>query len=155
MGGYWYPARKITVQGEVDWLNAQVSFSENNGRRVVTGVVTGNALPVGHQTGNFLIDFYDPVYQIDWNPNPIMGCTIQLSLPLDPNLAATASCVSMGMVEIPLNRVVVYNALDDAERNARPMRSRTGALDIFRDRVSIITTAPALTRVRHINWCIR
>ncbi len=89
MGGYWYPARKITIQGEVDWLNAQVSFSENDGRRVVTG----NALPVGHQTGNSPIDFYDPAYQIDWNPNPIMGRTIQLSLPLDPNLAATGSCV--------------------------------------------------------------
>ena len=48
VGDYWYPARKITVQGEVDWPNAQVSFSENNGRRVVTG----NALPVGHPTGN-------------------------------------------------------------------------------------------------------
>ena len=53
----------------------------------------------------------------------------------------------MGMVGIPLNRVVVYNALDDAERDASPMRSRTGAPDIPRDRVSIITTAPALVRV--------
>ena len=35
-GDYWYLARKITVQGEVDWPNAQVSFSENNVRRVVT-----------------------------------------------------------------------------------------------------------------------
>ncbi len=47
-GDYWYLARKITVQGEVDWPNAEVSFGENNGRRVVTG----NALPVGHPTGN-------------------------------------------------------------------------------------------------------
>ena len=75
------------VQGEVDRLNTQVSSSENNKRRVVTG----NALPVGHPTGNFPIDFYDPAYQIDRNPNAIMGRTIQLSLPLDPNLTATAS----------------------------------------------------------------
>ena len=114
VGDYWYPARKITVQGEVDWPNAQVSFSENNGRRVVTG----NALPVGHPTGNFPIDFYDPAYQIDRNPNAIMGRTVQLFLPLDPILAATPSCVSMGMVGIALNGVAVYNALDDAGRDA-------------------------------------
>ena len=87
MGDYCYPSRKIMVQGEVDRLNTQVSSSENNKRRVVTG----NALPVGHPTGNFPIDFYDPAYQIDRNPNAIMGRTIQLSLPLDPNLTATAS----------------------------------------------------------------
>ena len=75
------------VQGEVDRLNTQVSSSENNKRIVVAG----NALPVGHPTGNFPIDFYDPAYQIDRNPNAIMGRTIQLSLPLDPNLTATAS----------------------------------------------------------------
>ena len=48
--------------------------------------------------GGFPTDFYDPIYQIDRNPNPVMGRTIQLSLPLDPNLAATASCVSMGIL---------------------------------------------------------
>ena len=89
MGDYCYPARKLTAQSEVDWLNAQVYFSKSNGRRVVTG----NALSVAHPTGNSPIDFYDPAYQIDRNPNAIMGRTIHLSLPLDPNVAAIASCV--------------------------------------------------------------
>ena len=47
-----------------------------------------------------------------------MGRTVQLSLPLDPILAATPSCVSMGMVEIALNGVSVYDALDDNGRDA-------------------------------------
>ena len=65
MGDYWYPARKITVRGEVGWPDAVVSFEESNGRRVVTG----NALPVGHPTGTFPIRSNDPAYQIDRNPN--------------------------------------------------------------------------------------
>ena len=61
----------------------------------------------------------------------------------------------MGMVGIALNGVVAYNALMMPGEMWRPMRSRTGAADIPRDRVSIINTAPALARVRHIDWCIR
>ena len=86
---YWYPARKITVRGEVGWPDALVSFEESNGRRVVTG----NALPVGHPTGTFPIRSNDPAYQIDRNPNAISGHTVDLSLPLDSIMAATASCV--------------------------------------------------------------
>jgi hypothetical protein len=89
VGDYWYPARKITVRGEVGWPDAVVSFEESNGRRVVTG----NALPVGHPTGTFPIRSNDPAYQIDRNPNAISGHTVDLSLPLDSIMAATASCV--------------------------------------------------------------
>ena len=78
----------------------------------------GNALPVGHPTGTFPIRSNDPAYQIDRNPNAISGHTVDLSLPLDPIMAATASCVPMGIVGISLNGVAVYNALDDAGRDA-------------------------------------
>ena len=81
------PRKKDNRAGEVGWPDAVVSSEESNGRRVVTG----NALPVGHPTGTFPTKSNDPAYQIDRNPNAIMGRTIQLSLPLDPNLTATAS----------------------------------------------------------------
>ena len=80
--------------------------------------MTGNALPVGHPTGTSPIKSNDPAYQIGRNPNAISGHTVDLSLPLDPIMAATASCVPMGIVGISLNGVAVYNALDDAGRDA-------------------------------------
>jgi len=76
--------------------------------------VIGNALPVGHPTGTFPIKSNDPAYQIDRNPNAISGHRVDLSLSLDPIMAATASCVPMGIVGISLNGVAVYNALDYA-----------------------------------------
>ena len=63
----------------------------------------GNAIPVGHPTGTFPIKSNDLAYQIDRNPNAISGHRVDLSLSLDPIMAATASCVSMGIVGISLN----------------------------------------------------
>jgi len=114
VGAYWYPARKLTVQGEVEWPDAQVGHGQVGGNRLITG----NALPLGHPTGIFPIRLNDPAYQIDRNPNAISSHSVDLELPLNPTLAATPSCVPMGMVGIALNGVAVYNALDDAGLDA-------------------------------------
>jgi len=114
VGDYWYPARKLAVQGEVDWPSAQVSLEIISGKRVISG----NGLPVGHPTGTYPVSISDPAYQIDRNPNSISAQMVQVSLPLNPTLAATPSCLSLGTIAITLTGVSVFNALDGAGRDA-------------------------------------
>lgn len=101
----------------MDWPNAEVSIDSGdsgNGKRITAG----NGLPVGHPTGNFPIRSSDPANQIDRNPNSISAQTLQYSLPLNPTLAATPSCVSMGAIAVALNGIVLFNALDALGRDA-------------------------------------
>ncbi|MCH8987626.1 MAG: YHYH protein [Chloroflexi bacterium] len=114
VGDFWYPARKWTVQGEIDWPSAQVSFEIVNGRRVISG----NGLPVGHPTGTYPISSSDPAYQIDINPHSIGEQVVEFSLPLNPTLAATPSCTSAGTIAVALTGVAVFNALDAVGRDA-------------------------------------
>ena len=114
VGDYWYPDRKLAVQGEVNWPSAQVSFEIINGRRVISG----NGLPVGHPTGTYPIRSSDPASEFDNNPGTISAQVVEISLPLNPTLAATPSCLDLGTIAVALNGVSVYNALDGAGRDA-------------------------------------
>ena len=113
-GDFWHPARKLAVHGEIYWPNAQVSFDVKDGRRVISG----NGLPVGHPTGTYPVSSGDPAYLIDRNPNSISAQVVQVSLPLNPTLATTPSCLSLGTIAVALNGVSVFNALDGAGRDA-------------------------------------
>ena len=112
--GYWYPAQKIAVLGENVWANTIFTVEVKDGARLVTG----NGLPVGHPTGNFPIARNDPAYKFDPNPNAISEQSVEFSLPLHPNLAATPSCIPMGMVGVATNGVAFFNGLDAAGRDA-------------------------------------
>lgn len=110
----WEPSRKIHVQGDVPWPDAKFTITTADGiRRIV-----GNGLPLNHGTGIFPVEASDPAYRIDRNPNRIEAQQITLNLPLSPQIAAKASCLPMGMVGITTNGVAVFNALDDAGRDA-------------------------------------
>ena len=113
-GSTWDATRKIWVQGEVLWPNARFSLQTTATERMLSG----NALPVGHATGNFPIARSDPAYQIDRNPNTIVEQTLSFTLPLQPTLSASAGCVPMGMIGVALNGVPIFNALDAAGRDA-------------------------------------
>jgi YHYH protein len=105
--------QKAVVAGRVHW-DGKVRF-------VVRGnglLVTGNGLPEGTPTGQFPISPSDPAHAYDTNPNSIESQTVLLTLPARPQLAATASCVPMGMVGIAVNGVALFDALDDAHRDA-------------------------------------
>jgi hypothetical protein len=104
---------KVVVSGHVQWPGT-VRFAVRNGRLVVRG----NGLPVTTTTGSFPISPGDPAHVYDRNPNSIERQTVLLSLPLQPKPAASPSCLPMGMVGITVNGVALFNALDDANRDA-------------------------------------
>jgi YHYH protein len=117
-GDTWDLTQKLQVQGRVLWPNAEFRIATENNDRVVSRVINGNSLPVNTPTGTFPIGYDDPAFEIDRNPNSIAPQNILLNLPANPQPAASASCVPMGMIGIALNGVPIYNALDDAGRDA-------------------------------------
>ncbi len=104
---------KVVVSGHVPWPG-RVRFAARNGRLLVMG----NGLPVKTATGRFPISPSDPAYAYDRNPNAIEQQNVLLSLPLDPKPAATPSCLPLGMIGIAVNGVALFDALDDANRDA-------------------------------------
>lgn len=110
----WDATRKIHVQGDVQWPDALFSINATgDGRQIV-----GNGLPINHGTGIFPVERSDPAYRIDRNPNRIEAQQIGLSLPLLPEIAESASCLPMGMIGVTTGGVAIFNALDDAGRDA-------------------------------------
>lgn len=113
-GATWDSTQKIHVQGDVTWPNAMFHiYTTVNSRDII-----GNGLPVAAATGIFPIRPGDPAYRIDRNPNSIETQRIRLSLPLKPRTARKPSCLPMGMVGVMLNGVALFDALDDAGRDA-------------------------------------
>ena len=113
-GDTWDLTKKISVEGSVSWPSAVFSAILKGAQRLLSG----NGLPVGALTGIFPIQSSDPAYQYDRNPNSIEETNLSVSLPENPVMAATASCVPMGAIGYALNGVAIYNALDDAGRDA-------------------------------------
>lgn len=117
-GDTWDLTEKISVQGRITWPQAQFEITTQGQDRVVSRVIRGNGLPVNTPTGNFPVARNDPAFQIDRNPNSIAEQNIVLTLPTDPQVAETSSCVPMGMIGVALNGVAIYNALDGQGRDA-------------------------------------
>jgi hypothetical protein len=106
--GTWDPERKPVVDGAVRW-SGEISMATGNATRVIRG----NGLPMAHTTGEYPISSADDAYQYDRNPNAISEQTIQLSIPLVPEMASQPSCVPMGMVAIAISGVPIFNAIDE------------------------------------------
>jgi hypothetical protein len=117
-GDTWDLTEKIHVQGRVMWPRATFRVTTESGDRIISRVLDGNGLPVDTPTGTFPIAYDDPAFEIDRNPNAILTQNIALTLPSKPQIAADASCVPMGMIGVALNGVAIFNALDDAGRDA-------------------------------------
>lgn len=114
----WDMTEKPHVEGKVTWPQAQFAIRETNEGRNIYRLIVGNGLPVKTPTGTFPISSSDPAYQYDTNPNRIEEHSFMLALPLNPEIAATPSCVPMGPIGIALNGVAIFNALDDGGRDA-------------------------------------
>lgn len=117
-GTTWDATEKLHVEGKVTWPQAEFSITETNDGRVVSRLVQGNGLPVDTLTGNFPISPSDPAYQYDRNPNSIGAYDMTLELPLEPQPAASPSCVPMGIIGVAVNGVAIFNALDAGARDA-------------------------------------
>lgn len=112
-GDEWDPAEKPVVQGDVTWPDSSITITLEGDRRIIRA----NNLPK-HDTGIFPIQADDPAYQYDHNPNSIQTQQILLTLPADPTLANTPSCVPMGMIGFATDGVAIFNAVDAAGRDA-------------------------------------
>jgi YHYH protein len=111
--GYWMPAEKPMVPGDIAWPNAKIHVSiEDNFR-----VVRSNQLPK-HNTGQFPIPSDSQAYQYDRNPNAIREQSVLLKLPATPQVIDTPTCVPMGMIGFALSGVAIFNAFDLQGRDA-------------------------------------
>lgn len=113
-GSTWDVTRKIWVQGDVAWPNARFSMTETDTERKISS----NGLPINHTTGTFPVRRSDPAHVIDSNPNTISAQQITLALPQNPTVAASPTCVPMGMIGVALSGVAIFNALDGEGRDA-------------------------------------
>src|SRR5688500_435646 len=101
--GTWNATKKVTVDGAVRWPNANVTITLTG----TTRTISGNLLP-DHATGVFPIATTDDAYRYDRNPNTIKALTLNVKLPADPAVAATATCVG-GEVGYAVNGVPIFD----------------------------------------------
>ena len=113
-GDTWDPAEKPHVKGRVMWPEANFTLIRRSGNLGITS----NGLPVGQPTGIFPISTRDPAYQYDTNPNSIKAQDLSFEIPAVPVRADKPGCLPMGMIGFTITGVAIYNALDDAGRDA-------------------------------------
>lgn len=113
-GDTWDPTEKPHVAGHVMWPDAALTLAID-GPDVR---VSGNGLPIAEPTGTFPIAPSDSVYRYDTNPNHVGAQHLSFEIPLHPVIAQSPSCLPMGMIGFTVSGVALYNALDDAGRDA-------------------------------------
>jgi hypothetical protein len=113
-GDRWDPGQKPHVSGHVLWPDAFLDLTRA-GDEVN---VRENGLPVREPTGSFPISPADSAYRYDTNPNHIGGQKLDFPIPASPALSDHPGCLPMGMVGFTTTGVALYNALDDAGRDA-------------------------------------
>jgi YHYH protein len=113
-GKTWNPAEKPHVEGKVTWPEARLNVTAHGDHLAVQS----NGLPVHEPTGEFPIAHDDPAYQYDTNPNSIEAQNLSFEIPLEPVKANQPGCLPMGMIGFTTTGVAIYNALDDAGRDA-------------------------------------
>jgi len=110
----WNFKAKVAVEGTNSWPNAAHSFALGGSNRMLTT----NDLPDPGTTGNFPIATSDPAYQYDTNPNHVAAQSFSWTVPANPTATATPSCTGLGPIGVLTNGVIMFNALDDAGRDA-------------------------------------
>lgn len=110
----WNLESKISVEGAVSWPNAANGFAIQGENRMLAT----NDLPVDATTGNFPISLSDPAYQYDKNPNSVQDQLFTWAVPAMPAAAPEPWCTGLGPIGVAVNGVLIFNALDDAGRDA-------------------------------------
>ncbi len=113
-GDHWAPAEKPHVAGQVMWPGAALTLTVGDG----DVSVRGNGLPIAEPTGSFPISPDDSVSRYDTNPNAIVPQTLSFEIPERPARAEQPGCLPMGMIGFTTTGVAIYDALDDAGRDA-------------------------------------
>ncbi|MGC8484179.1 MAG: YHYH protein [Candidatus Baltobacteraceae bacterium] len=112
--GTWDAETKDIVQGSHAYSG---SFSESMSGTVRT--ITSNGLPESPwTTGTFPISPSDPAYQYDRNPNTITAQHFDFSVPANPTVASTPTCLTGGPIGITVTGVAVFDGFDAAGYDA-------------------------------------
>ena len=112
--GTWDATQKVRVQGDVSWPMAQYAETVDGGSRMITS----NGLPVGSVTGTFPIAADDPAYSYDRNPNTIAESDLAVTLPVNPTVNDTPTCVGKGTIGVLRNGVALFAPVDERNRDA-------------------------------------
>jgi hypothetical protein len=110
-GTTWNGTTKQKVSGSVHWtssFNMTVDGDQRN--------VTMNDLP-STPTGTFPISASDPVYAYDKNPNSIQSQDYTFSVPANPTVADTPTCIH-GEVGFVLVGAALFDGFDAGGRDA-------------------------------------
>lgn len=115
-GDTWNLLEKLAVRGDISWKSA-AKYAEQSTATLRT--ITTMRVPTVGTTGEFPIAKDDPAYQYDRNPSSITPRTKTVSIPTNPVKAAKTSCLPMGAIGVAVNGVMLYNALDARNMDAR------------------------------------
>ncbi|MFM7210853.1 MAG: YHYH protein, partial [Actinomycetota bacterium] len=102
--------------GDISWKSA-AKYAEQSTSTMRT--ITTMRVPTVGTTGEFPIAKDDPAYQYDRNPSAVTPRTKTVSIPMNPVKAAKTSCLPMGAIGVAKNGVMLYNALDARNMDAR------------------------------------
>ncbi|WP_374353627.1 YHYH protein [Chitinimonas sp.] len=103
---------KVSVAGKVKWTPSFSTTISGSSR-----IISSNGLPP-HATGTYPVASSDPAFQYDSNPNSIKAQTLSKTLPANPVVAASPSCLNGGAIGILTTGAVVFNGLDAENRDA-------------------------------------
>lgn len=108
----WDLTKKITVDGDVRWVNTTFSLSKDGNSRIIKS----NGIPY-HNTGTYPVSTQDDAYQYDRNPNSIKEQIYTATLPANPSLLASPECAG-GQVGIMLSGAPLFNGFDAGGKDA-------------------------------------
>jgi hypothetical protein len=115
-GDEWNVLEKLAVRGEISWKTAsKYAEKSTSGKRTVTTM----RVPTVGTTGEFPIARDDPAYAYDRNPSPVTSREKVVTIPKNPAKATKPSCLPMGAIGVAKNGVMLYNALDARNLDAR------------------------------------
>ena len=115
-GDTWNLLEKLAVRGDISWKSAAKYAEQANSS---TRTITTMRVPTVGTTGEYPIASDDPAYEYDRNPSSITARTKTVSIPKNPVKASKASCLPMGAIGVAVNGVMLYNALDARNMDAR------------------------------------
>ena len=111
---------KIAVGGEVEW-DGEYSVTVDGDERVIST----NAVPHDHTTGEFPVDPEEPAYQYDRNPNTIEEQALDYRVSALPTMSAEPECMG-GEAGVMVSGVGLFNAFDAGNRDAGAWETQDG-----------------------------
>lgn len=115
-GDEWNLLEKLAVRGAISWKTA-AKYAEKSG--ATTRTVTTMRVPTIGTTGEFPIARDDPAHAYDRNPSSVTPRQKVVTIAKNPVKAAKPSCLPMGAIGVAKNGVMLYNALDARNMDAR------------------------------------